>query len=83
MWVGPDLIIPDKEYASLKTAVMALELIPTSKRLLSNDIPQGNTKLPRSRAAPGKHNPQPNPYMIGMSLSNLQSMERAYHWVWA
>ena len=26
---------------------MALELVPTSKRLFSNDIPQGNTGPPR------------------------------------
>ena len=30
----------------LGTAVMALELVPASKMLLGNDIPQGNTGKP-------------------------------------
>ena len=79
MWVGPNLIIPDKECVSLETMVMALELVPASKRLLGSDIPQGNTELPRSRAATSKYSPPTNPYMISMSLSNLRSMEWAYH----
>ena len=59
MWVEPDLIILDNEYASLVTVVMALELIPASKKLHGSDISQGNTELPRSRATPGKYSPQP------------------------
>ena len=39
MWVGPKLIIPDNEYTSLEMVSMALEMVPTSKRLLGNDIP--------------------------------------------
>ena len=59
MWVGPDLIILDKEYASLVIVVMALELVLASKRLLGSNIPQGNTKLPRSWVAPGQYSPRP------------------------
>ena len=59
VWVGPDLIIPDKEYASLETMVMALELVLASRRLLGSDIPQGNNELPRSWAALGKYSPRP------------------------
>ena len=33
--------------ALLGKVVMALELVPTSKRLFGNDIPQGNNKPPR------------------------------------
>ena len=55
MWVGPNLIILDKEYTSLETVIMALELVPSSKKLLGNNIPQGNTDLPRLRAVPGKY----------------------------
>ena len=55
MWVRPDLIILDKEYASLEIVVMALELVLTSKRLLGSDIPQGNTELSRSQVAPSKY----------------------------
>ena len=40
MWVGPNSIIPNKEYASLETVAMALELVPTSKRLLDSNIPK-------------------------------------------
>ena len=39
------MIILDKEYAYLVIVVMALELVPASKRLLGIDIPQGNTEL--------------------------------------
>ena len=59
VWVGPDLIILDKEYASLEIVVMVLELVLASKRLLGSDIPQGNTELPRSRAAPSNYSPWP------------------------
>ena len=58
VWVKPNLIILDKEYASLETVAMALELVPTSKRLLDSGNPQGNSKLPRSRATPGKYSPR-------------------------
>ena len=57
MWVGPDLIILDKEYASLEIMSMALELIPASKRLLGSDVSQGITEFLKSRAALGKYNP--------------------------
>ena len=57
MWMGSNLIIPDKEYASLETVVMALELVPASNRLLGSDTPQGNTELSRSWAAPSKYIP--------------------------
>ena len=57
MWVGSNLIIPYKEYASLEIVVMVLELVPTSNRLLDSDTPQGNTKLPRSRAISSKYIP--------------------------
>ena len=57
MWVGSNLIIPDKEYVSLETVVMALELIPASNRLLGSDTPQGNTELLRSRAILSKYIP--------------------------
>ena len=46
MWVGPKLIIPNKEYASWEMVSMVLELVPTSKILLSGDI----IELPRSQA---------------------------------
>ena len=59
VWVGPDLIILDKEYASLVVVVMVLELVLASERLLGSDILQGNTKLPRSQAAPSQYSPQP------------------------
>ena len=36
---------------------MALELDPASKRLLGNDIPQGNIGLPRTQAVLSKHIP--------------------------
>ena len=50
MWVGSNLIIPDKEYAPL-------ELTSASKRLLGNDTPQDNTKLSRAWTASNKHIP--------------------------
>ena len=53
--MGSNLIIPDKEYASWETVVMALELTSASKRLLGNDTPQGNTKLSRAWTALNKH----------------------------
>ena len=37
-----------------------VELVLASKRLLNSDIPQGNTELPRSRAASSKYNSRPN-----------------------
>ena len=42
---GPILIIPSKEYALLEIVVMALELVPTFKRLLGSDTLQGNIEL--------------------------------------
>ena len=57
MWVGSNLIIPDKEYAPLETVVMALELTSAPKRFLGNDTPQGNTKLSRAWTASNKHIP--------------------------
>ena len=45
LW-GPILIILGKEYALLEIVVLALELVPTSKRLLGRDTPQDNTELP-------------------------------------
>ena len=57
MWVGSDLIIPNKEYASLEIVAMVLELVPASKWLLSSDIFQGNTELRRSQATPSKYSP--------------------------
>ena len=86
VWLGPNLIALDKEYASLETVAMALELVPVSKRLLGNDIPQGNIELSRSRATFGKYNPQPihtwsawacltcdqwNEHFIGLGLKNV------------
>ena len=59
MWVRSDLIILDKEYASLEIVVMALELVLTSKRLLGSDIPQGNTEVSRSQVAPSKYSARP------------------------
>ena len=59
VWVGLDLIILDKEYASLETVVMALELVLAFKRLLGSDIPKGNTELPRSRVALSKYSSRP------------------------
>uniref|UniRef100_A0A7N2KNB8 Uncharacterized protein n=1 Tax=Quercus lobata TaxID=97700 RepID=A0A7N2KNB8_QUELO len=44
-----------KGISSIETEVMALELVPTSKRLFDNDILQGNTELPRTGAVPNKH----------------------------
>ena len=58
MWVGSNLIIPDKECAPLETVVMALELIFASIRLLDSDTPQGNTKLPGTWAVSSKHIPE-------------------------
>ena len=37
--------------------VIASELVPTSKRLLGSDIPQGNTRLPKTQAVLSKHIP--------------------------
>ena len=37
---------------------MTLELVPASKRLLDSDIPQGNTRLPRSWVVLGKYSPR-------------------------
>ena len=36
---------------------MALELVPASKGLLGNSIPQSNTELPRTWIAPSKRIP--------------------------
>ena len=55
--MGSDLIIPDMEHASLEMVEMTLELVPYSKRLLDSDIPQGNTRLPRSWVVPSKYSP--------------------------
>ena len=55
--MGSNLIIPDKEYASLEIVVMALELVPASNRLLGSDTLQGNTVPPRSRAVLSKYIP--------------------------
>ena len=55
MWVESNLIIPDKAYAPLEIVEMALDLIPTSKRLLGSDTSQGNTELSRAWTAPSKH----------------------------
>ena len=52
---GLDLIIPDMEYSSLEMVETTLELAPTSKKSLSSDIPQGNTRPPRSWVVPGKY----------------------------
>ena len=41
--------------ASLETVIIALELVPVSKRLLSSDILQGNIDLPRLQAVSGKY----------------------------
>ena len=57
VWVGSNLIIPDKEYASLETVVIALELVLASNRVLGKDTPQGNTELPRSWVVPSKYIP--------------------------
>ena len=38
------MIIPNMEYISLETVVVALELISASKRLPDNDTPQGNAE---------------------------------------
>ena len=43
---------------SIETVVMALELVPASKRLLGSNTPQGNTKLPRTWVVPSKHIPE-------------------------
>ena len=43
--------------SSIETEVMALELVPTTKRLLDSDIPQDNTELPRTWAISDKHIP--------------------------
>ena len=53
--MGSDLIIPNMEYASLEMVEMTWELVPTSKRLLSSDILQGNTELSRSWVVLGKY----------------------------
>ena len=53
--MGSDLIIPNMEYASLEMVEMTWELVPTSKRLLSSDILQGNIDLPRLQAGSGKY----------------------------
>ena len=42
---GPILIIPGKEYALLEIVVMALKLVPTSKRFPGSNTPKGNTEL--------------------------------------
>ena len=71
VWVGSDLIILAKECASLKIVVIALELVPTSKRLLGNNTPQGNTELPRSWVVLVNVSPTKS-YLIGIGLSIMQ-----------
>ena len=39
MWVGPKLIIHDKEYALLEMMLRTLELVPAAKKLVDNVIP--------------------------------------------
>ena len=51
------MIIFDKEYASLETVVIALELVLASNRLLDSNTSQGNTELLRSRIVPSKYIP--------------------------
>ena len=58
MWVGSNLIIPDKEYVPLEIVVMALELISASKRSPGSDTPHGNTELPRTWAVLSKCTPE-------------------------
>ena len=79
MWVGFDLIIHSKEYASLETVVMGLELFPASKRLLGNNTPQGNTELLRSWAISRKCIPNrviPDQYGL---VYHASKMKWAYH----
>ena len=55
--MGSNLIIFYKEYASLETVVMALELVLASNILLGSNTSQGNTELPRSRIVSSKYIP--------------------------
>ena len=40
VWVGPKLIIPDKEYASLEMGLRTLELVLASKNCLAAWLPR-------------------------------------------
>ena len=58
MWVGFDVIIPDIEYISLETVVVALELIFASKRSLGSNTSQGNTEPLGRYVVSGIRNPE-------------------------
>ena len=48
MWVGPRLIILDKEYISLGMVSRTLELaLASTKRFIGSAIPHGTPELPR------------------------------------
>ena len=60
MWVGANSIIPNKEYASLETLAMALELVLASKWLLDSNIPKAipsyrGHRLPLMSTAPNQY----------------------------
>ena len=62
---------------------MASELVPASKRLLGNDIPQGNTRLPRTQAVLSKHIPdQVKIYQLGLA-SDMFKTRWTHYGTWA
>ena len=67
----------------LEMVVMASKLVPTSKRLLDNDTPQGNTRLPRTQVALGKHIPnQVKVNRLGLALDTFKT-RRTHYGTWA
>ena len=63
--------------------LMASKLVPTSKRLLNNDTSQGNTRLPRTQAALGKHIPdQVKVDRLGLA-PNMFKTRRTHYGTWA
>ena len=72
------MIILGKEYASSKTIIVALGLVPASKRLLGSDTPQGNTEQPRSWAILSKYT-LTNSYLISMGLGLKLDLSMRMH----
>ena len=62
---------------------MVSELVPTSKRLLSSVTSQGNTRLPRTQAALGKHIPdQVEVDRLGLAPDTFKT-RRTHYGTWA
>ena len=82
MWVGPKLIILDKEYASLGMVSRTLELVPASKRLLDSMISSGTLKL--SRHFYPSHGYLPTILHVGgIHVPSLWIVSQSWHWAYA